>query len=635
MRTTGSASRYAIGFTVVAIALFVSTQKIPDRPASAPLQGAAAGPAGTALDTVSDSEIDEFIAAIHAPAAEPSIGAARKRGNAFDTLPKGAAIQGYYDQLLGERNVWTSATGLSADGHYLVRQIERIGEEGLDPDRYDIELVQSLLQTQWTPDGRQQIERLLSASFQQLVVDLGRGISWHDKLQSHWFQPPPEIDPDRLLQDLVNGRTEIATLLDGIRQISPEYERLKSALAHYSLLVAKGGWPRIPEGPTLRPGERNDRVALLRQRLLVSGDYLAPVPDDTGADIPVAESTSDGIPESVAAIAPVSVIGSDIDIPGEASRPVDAPDYFSPSLADAVRQFQIRHGLEADGLVGRKTLAALNMSAEQRLQQIRANLERMRWMPRSLGRRYVITNIPAFRLGVFDGGQQVLTMPVVVGKQKHQTPVFSDEIEYVVFNPTWTVPRSIAQRELFPKERAQPGYLERANFELVRDVNGRTQVYAPHEVPGFADVGKPYVYALRQKPGSRNALGRVKFMLPNQWSIYLHDTTARSLFSRSMRAYSHGCVRLGQPEDLARTLLGFEDWQGHEVDDIFDSSRTRTVRLKTPIANHLVYLTSFVDEHGIVQFRPDIYELDQPLIDSLSDQPGPEWFDTVVAELVE
>lgn len=269
------------------------------------------------------------------------------------------------------------------------------------------------------------------------------------------------------------------------------------------------------------------------------------------------------------------------------------PD-FDEETGKAVRRFQQRSGLDADGVVGEKTRRRLNASVESRIRQIEINLERWRWLPHDLGERYVLVNIAGFRAGLYDGDHLTLGMRAIVGKPYRKTPIFSDTIRYLVCSPYWNIPRSIAEGEIWPKGRA---YMAQHDIEVVQ---GRR---------------------LRQRPGPENALGRVKFIFPNRFNVYLHDTPARELFARSSRSFSHGCIRLEKPIDLATELLAGQGWSRDRVLAAADSVTESTVHLDHPIPVHILYWTAWADENGLVQLREDVYGRDDAVAAALDLPP--------------
>jgi murein L,D-transpeptidase YcbB/YkuD len=269
-----------------------------------------------------------------------------------------------------------------------------------------------------------------------------------------------------------------------------------------------------------------------------------------------------------------------------------------PSLA----HFQQRHGLEPTGKVDEETLAELNVPAGERIRQIELNMERWRWLPSSLGDRYIYVNVPEFRMELVDKGRKAIDMAVVVGKQQSQTPVFSDRMTYIELNPEWNVPENIADDEIFPKLASDPGYLASHNMEIV-DTGGKPRI--------------------RQRPGPDNPLGQIKFMFPNEYDVYLHDTPADHLFSRAERDFSHGCIRLERPVQLAEYLLREDpDWRGPRLREEIVSGEHKTVKLPRPIPVHILYFTAWVEDNGTLQFRKDIYGHDAKLAAALRKEPA-------------
>jgi murein L,D-transpeptidase YcbB/YkuD len=266
---------------------------------------------------------------------------------------------------------------------------------------------------------------------------------------------------------------------------------------------------------------------------------------------------------------------------------------FGEDLAAAVRRFQARHGLEEDGIVGPRTRAALNVPATERIEQVQVNLERRRWLPPDLGTRYVLVNIAGFFVGLYDEERLTLGMRAVVGRPYRRTPIFSDRIRYLVFNPSWGIPARIAQDEILPRGHA---YMARHHIERVGS-------------------------RLRQRPGSGNPLGRVKFMFPNRFNVYLHDTPARSLFEEPSRGFSHGCIRLEKPLALASALLAPQGWTSAEVAEAVDAGTSRRVSLEVPVPVHVLYWTAWVDAAGTMQFRDDVYGRDDAVRRALAAPP--------------
>jgi murein L,D-transpeptidase YcbB/YkuD len=390
---------------------------------------------------------------------------------------------------------------------------------------------------------------------------------------------PGRVDPEI---NISPDRPSPATLLDGLRDQPlvealaalepdrPEYNRLIAEKDRLTGIALAGGWgERVPEGPALRRGDDDPRVAALRARLAALGH------------------------------------------PAEGEGEV-----FDAALEAALKGFQAANGLVDDGILGRETLAALNASPEDRIGQILVNLERMRWLPDHLGDRYVLVNIPAYTVSVFEAGERVYHTRSIVGEMRTQTPEFSDTMTYLVVNPTWYIPDSIARRVYLPKLRQDPNVLRDNDMRLFT----RQGTEIDPGLVDFAELGDSFPFRVRQNPSASNALGRVKFMFPNQFSIYLHDTPNRELFDRDARAFSNGCVRLAKPFELAHYLLAPQlDDPEAQFQAWLDAGSERYVTLEAPIAVHLVYRTAWADEEGI-HFRRDIYGRDARVLAALAER---------------
>ncbi|MFN2571634.1 MAG: murein L,D-transpeptidase [Gemmatimonadales bacterium] len=287
------------------------------------------------------------------------------------------------------------------------------------------------------------------------------------------------------------------------------------------------------------------------------------------------------------------------------------------SLRVGLQRFQRRHGLEGSGVLDSATRAELTVSAVARAEQLRINLERWRWLPQDLGRRRIMVNIAAYELQVIEDDQVVLAMRVVVGKAYKRTPVFSDTVRYIVLNPNWHVPQTIAAEELIPKIQSDPSYLERYGMHLFTNGNDPREI-DPATVDWATVRPDSFPYRLRQDPGRLNALGRIKFMFPNPYDVYLHDTPSRRLFAEAQRDFSHGCIRIEKPIDLATYLMKKTPWGREAIEDALDEGTERTIYLPRPMPIHLLYWTAWADEDGTIQFRADINELDHALSTALA-----------------
>lgn len=353
--------------------------------------------------------------------------------------------------------------------------------------------------------------------------------------------------------------------IESLRPPHAEYAALQKALDDLHGQKEKGGWVSVPKG-VLKPGASGAGVIALRHRLAASGHLEA------------AEQPS---------------------------------NRFDGEVEAAVKAFQNLHGIKATGIVDAATLAALNVPLDRRIQQVALNLQRWRWMPDDLGDRYFMVNIPQFMLVVRENGKPVMDIRVVVGRPGHNTPIFSDEMETVVLSPYWNIPDSIAEGETVPAVVKDPGYLERQNIEVLRRSGDAVTVVKASEVD-WDDAGALEGLVFRQRPGARNALGHVKFLFPNSYNVYLHDTPADDLFARPGRAFSHGCVRVEEPEKLAKYVLrDFPEWDEPRLFAAMQSGVEKHVKLKQKVPVHLVYFTSWVNENGGLHFQPDIYRYDR------------------------
>ena len=455
----------------------------------------------------------------------------------------------------------------------LLEIIEESYLEGLDPEDYHADAVRAarvaLTDEALAPGERAGLDILLTDSVIRLGYHLRFGKVDPVELDPHWnfSRELMGIDPAEVIQAAIDA----PSMREFANAVIPRgflYRRLKTALAQYRAAAAAGAWPLVESGVLLRPGMSDPRVPKLAERLVASGDLDA----------------------DAAAFGAI----------------------YDDAIAAAVRRFQRRHGLSADGAVGPSTLAALNVSIERRIEQIRANLERARWVFNEVESDFILVNIAAFRLELVRRGETVLSMRVQVGQPYRRTPVFKATMRYLVFNPTWTVPPTILRRDILPAQRSDPAYLAGRNIDVIDDngmiVDAATIDWVNH---------RSFPYRFVQRPGPTNALGRVKFMFPNEHAVYLHDTPSRDLFEREARAFSSGCIRVENPLELALTLLG-DRWNGERIDALLRSGRTETVFLDDPITVMLLYWTTEVDEDGQVLFLPDVYARDGAVIEALA-----------------
>ena len=420
-----------------------------------------------------------------------------------------------------------------------------------------------------TPLSAAAYDLAMSINLIAVIEDLKFGRISPDELGIEWDIARDQRGVEAIVAQIVNAIDPRAAL-ESLLPAHPHYRSLQGALNHYRRLAEAGGWSQVPDDLLLRHGAIDPRVTTLRERL-------------------VAEFGWHEWLES------------------------PAPEVFDTSLEEAVREFQRRYGLEPDGLAGRETLAVLNISATQRADQIEANLERWRWLPRDLGDRHILVNAANFSLSLYDGDKRALDMRVIVGKTYRQTPILSKPMRYLVLNPTWTVPPKILRRDILPKLVEDPEYLKTKGMQVFNGWEADAQQLDLAEVDWSKVSTRHSPYRVQQSPGAQNALGQVKFMFPNAHSVYIHDTPNRGLFSERVRAFSSGCVRVEHPLKLAEALLATESGDAKDWRVGLESGATTNVLLPKPLPVHLVYMTAWVDDQGITQFRRDIYQRDHNL----------------------
>jgi murein L,D-transpeptidase YcbB/YkuD len=452
--------------------------------------------------------------------------------------------------------LWVDEAGPGPRARRLRAVLETAESEGLravDYGRADIAAY-------WhasTPAELACLDLALTAAAERYALDLARGRVAPRAADPTWHLPRPPAGPAAAALHALARGADVDEQLAGLAPAHGLYRRLRMALARYRQVVERGGWDALPRGPWLRPGDEGAGVVALRERLRRGGDLE-----------PAASS---------------------------------ADQRFDAGLYDAVRRFQRRHGLRDDGVVGPRTRAALDTPAEERVAQLRRALERLRWMPRDLGSHHVLVNTAAFELAVVEGDRAVLGMRVIVGMPDQATPSFTATLRALAINPYWNVPVRIARDKLLPRERQSPGYLAARGFRIL---DARTGEWRQPEAALLG--GSPL--RLRQEPGPGNLMGRLAFALPNPYDVYLHDTPQRALFDREVRACSEGCVRIEGAMALALHLLReAPEWTAERLQREIDSLRHRVVALPDPIPAYVVYLPSWVDDEGVVHFRPDHY----------------------------
>jgi len=516
------------------------------------------------------------------------------QGELIHTL---AMLSPFYERRVYQP-AWIGDNGPFPQVDALLKAIREADSEGLRPGDYHLVRIESILtamrqnqeqQKPFNPNRIVDLDLLLTDAFLLYGSHLLAGRINPETIDPEWSLERREVDIVEVLQTALDSNRIEEALKDLITP-QPCYAKLRQALARYRDIAAKGGWPTVPDGPKMQKGDSDERVLALRARL-------------TAADVPDKE------------------LNSNRDLFNLFTY--DFVLLFDDALEQAVRKFQERHGLEVDGIVGPRTLAAMNVTVEERIRQIELNMERWRWLPHDFGRRHILVNIANFELDVVEDSQTVMTMHIIVGKPYQHTPIFSADMTYLVFNPSWYVPPSIAKKEMLPSIRKDPGYLAKRKIRVYQVWDDEATEIDPQTIDWSNVSAKNFPYRFRQAPGPKNLLGRVKFMFPNQFNVYLHDTPSKSLFSRAVRAFSHGCIRIEKPIELAEYVLrGDEKWDHKKILDAIKKGRERTVQLPEPIPVYLLYCTAWANEDGTIQFRNDIYGRDKELDKAFRKKPS-------------
>ncbi len=451
--------------------------------------------------------------------------------------------------------------------------------DGLRPDDYHLAAMEKLHRAvqdvgndiwEWGAD----LDILRTDALIRLAYHLHFGKVDPERLDPNW-SVTRSVGPGDAVE-WVEGAIASGDIARALEQVKPPrayYKALVHALASYRSMDTRGGWGTIGDGPTLRVGDRDPRIPTVRRKLFLSGDHAGVVPEDTLL--------------------------------------YDAP------LGEAVRRFQYRAFLGTDGALGPATIRAMNVSVRDRVNQIRVDLERARWVMHDLPSRFVLVNVSSFLVYLAEDDTLAWRARCQVGQVARKTPIFRSEMTYLVFNPTWTVPRGILVRDIFPAGRRGEPILERKKLKAI-DRNGK--VVDPASVKWPAGPNDPFPYTLRQDPGPQNALGRVKFMFPNKHDVYLHDTPSKDLFEQPRRTFSSGCIRVERPLELAERLLNDPKWDAKAIQEVVAAGETKNVTIRPPIPVLLLYWTVSIDDRGLVRFSDDVYSRDRPVLQAL-DEP--------------
>lgn len=502
-------------------------------------------------------------------------------------------VRAFYQQA-GCALAWTIDGRPTTQALSLISVLQDAARKGLHPEDYDGLLWAGRLAELFSPASQpssadlERFDLALTVSVMRYVSDLHEGRVNPLHVRFHLNVEARELDLAEFIRTRLVTSAAVKSAIDEVEPQYHGYHRMLKALERYLALEQEGDGPPLPAPPksvkSIKPGSGWEGVPQLAKRLRQLGD-LSP----------------------------------------DATLPA-ALDFYDGALAEAVERFQKRHGLAADGAIGVKTVKELNTPLSQRVLQIELTLERWRWLPHDLPSRLIVINIPEFRLRGYENQRATITMKVIVGQhfRNRQTPVFQDEMEYLIFHPYWNVPVSIARNELIPATRKNPGYLMNHHMKIV---NRRGEAMADQtlddEMAKQIRAGK---LAIRQEPGAWNALGQIKFVFPNQYDVYLHGTPEKQLFARSRRDFSHGCIRIEDPPALAEWVLRDDPtWTSERIQKALESDKRLQVNLPEPIPVLVLYATVFVEEDGEVRFFEDIYKHDAALERALArGYPYPE-----------
>jgi len=463
---------------------------------------------------------------------------------------------------------WYKNNKMVPQAEKMLDVIRKASEEGLNPADYliiDFEKLYAELKASKKDFERfsivqKEIDVALTATYFIWASDYYRGVVVpNENKEIEWDVKRNRIKLDLALMTVL-GERESQYSYANFSPLHPEYTRLKTALASYRKIQEAGTWPTVQVAPKLKKGMQSPIIPALAKRL--------------GLNI------EDGT-------------------------------VYSEELFNAVKQFQTDQGLKPDGALGAETIRIMNIPLKDRIRQIILNMERWRWLPRSFETNYLLVNIPEFKVYVFEEGKSKISMNVIVGKTLNSTPVFSDKMEYIVLSPYWNVPFSIIKEDLAPKLASNSSYLDRLDMEII---TAGGEPVNPSSINWNNISEDNWKYTLRRRPGPKNDLGDVKFIFPNSNDIYLHDTPHDELFSQTKRGFSHGCVRVEKPIDLAVYLLrDQEDWNRDKILSAISERKEKHIKLKATLPVYLVYFTAFTDESGKVHFREDIYGHDKTL----------------------
>lgn len=486
-------------------------------------------------------------------------------------------------------NVWFTQNGVSNNTNDLISAIRDSVLHGLNPASYEISSVEQDLDSFVTNNEnsgsflsesvakeREALEARLYKAFAKFSRDMGRGVLDAQKTQRNLHRAAPTVNTEELIARLQNQSATVDEILTELTPSTPEYTKL---VGHMRELLKERDAGVIRTAVQyingLKPGSEHASIIDLRSRLIETGDLVSNQPLST---------------------------------------------YFGSDVETALKAVQARNGITETGELTESTVVALNNTVDKDIQEVAMNLERWRWMPRELGDKHILVNVPAYNLTMMNGEQKIADMAVVVGSTEHQTPAFSQGAQFVEVAPTWIVPASITNNELIPLELKNPGYLDSEGMEYFQWTNGKLKKVARSSVTRADYHKKPFPYVLRQRAGKDNALGQLKILMPNKHAVYMHDTQAKSLFAKTDRAYSHGCIRLSEPFRLGSLLLQLDGKTQDETDKLLAKTKTTRVKLNNKTPTHISYFTAWVDDEGKLNRRKDVYKHNKNLIAGLMEK---------------
>ncbi|WP_455203225.1 L,D-transpeptidase family protein [Kaarinaea lacus] len=466
------------------------------------------------------------------------------------------------------RPIWFNQEGLSARAKHWIQKLKHTDKQALNPQDYNLCFIERHCKDK-RPEQQVWVELLLTKALMHYSEQIYAGRIRPEEENIHWYIRPQEVNAVELVVSVLDTQ-DFEAGLEALHPPHAGYKRLRKALQRYSKLQQAGGWDSIPDGPSLQLWDKHEQVALLRRRLKIEGDLSAGYVGD--------------------------------------------PMLFDHNVELAVGKFQIRHGIDVDGIVGPATRATMNVPIEKRIEQIRLNMERWRWLPRDLGERYIMVNTAAYELVLYEHNQPLTVMRVIAGTPERPTPVVEGPLESIVLNPYWFIPRTIALQDILPRQKNNPKFLSSMNIRVFANTKNDTRELDPTHVDWSGVNENNFPYRFRQDPGPNNSLGQIKIKFENDFALYLHDTPKQNLFFQESRAFSSGCIRVENAIDLVHYLLQGEiEWPKEQIQAIIASGETVTIPVPEPIPLYLVYWTVWVGTDNAVLFRNDVYGWDQEL----------------------